>query len=345
MDCCPHLIQEKLDELNLCQIEHYVSPESDNQNTQREMMLARIRSLIDKGIITLQNPELGIVQSIMERKYFIKKVTISFHGLNDKIKWTPLGKMKQNYDNEGNRILIDPIEDEIRDLSPPDAIKKVVKDRIEPLLNLKFEFIPLDSTEEGVIRIGFDTNKGSWSLIGIDHYFSTDKITMNFGWLDSGTILHEFGHFIGLSHEHQNPHGNEIKWNEPFIYKWGEVTQGWDKQKTYKNIIEKYNKNHYNGFNYDKYSIMHYFFPASFTLNNKKSQQNYRLSLTDVNSFKLLLPGKNINPNEFYKNIYPNNYKSTNNDTNNDTNNNTINFILLGIGIIIGLIIFFKFKN
>jgi len=36
---------------------------------------------------------------------------------------------------------------------------------------------------------------------------------MNLGFLDGGTAAHEFGHAIGLAHEHQNPAGG-IQWNE-----------------------------------------------------------------------------------------------------------------------------------
>ncbi len=39
---------------------------------------------------------------------------------------------------------------------------------------------------------------------------------MNLGFLDGGTAAHEFGHAIGLAHEHQNPAGG-IQWNEEVV--------------------------------------------------------------------------------------------------------------------------------
>jgi len=63
------------------------------------------------------------------------------------------------------------------------------------------------------IRVGFDRRDGSWSFIGRN----ADKfegVTLNLGNIDTyvppldndfGTILHEFGHALGLLHEHQSP--------------------------------------------------------------------------------------------------------------------------------------------
>ena len=39
---------------------------------------------------------------------------------------------------------------------------------------------------------------------------------MNLGFMDGGTAAHEFGHAIGLAHEHQNPAGG-IQWNEAVV--------------------------------------------------------------------------------------------------------------------------------
>lgn len=67
------------------------------------------------------------------------------------------------------------------------------------------------------IRIAFKRRTGSWSAVGTDaRTFPLDQPTMNFGWdvsRDIGTVRHEFGHAVGLGHEHQNPAGG-LQWDQ-----------------------------------------------------------------------------------------------------------------------------------
>ena len=37
---------------------------------------------------------------------------------------------------------------------------------------------------------------------------------MNLGFVDRSTVLHEFGHSIGLIHEHQSPFKGGFEWNK-----------------------------------------------------------------------------------------------------------------------------------
>jgi hypothetical protein len=43
-----------------------------------------------------------------------------------------------------------------------------------------------------------------------------NQATMNLGFLDGGTAAHEFGHAIGLAHEHSSPAGG-MEWNKPVV--------------------------------------------------------------------------------------------------------------------------------
>src|SRR5260370_1422635 len=89
--------------------------------------------------------------------------------------------------------------------------------------NLTFDFRKDGDTE---VRISFKY-QGSWSVIGTTcREVAKDQPTMNYGWLNADTpeleyqrvVLHEFGHAIGLVHEHQNPSGG-IEWNQVEVVK------------------------------------------------------------------------------------------------------------------------------
>jgi len=162
-----------------------------------------------------------------------------------------------------------------------DFVIRVANEWLE-YANLKFEF---SENPDAHIRIGFNANDGSWSAVGTDcleeNYFPKNERTMNFGWLDEGVVLHEFGHAIGLGHEHQNPEGG-IQWNEPVVI---EALKGppnfWSEQVTRHNVINKYSFNHVVGTDFDQDSIMLYFFPAEWTLNNFSTHENEQLSKQD----------------------------------------------------------------
>ena len=135
------------------------------------------------------------------------------------------------------------------------------------------------------IRIGFQEDDGAWSAIGTDclheDYFPKNESTMNFGWLDKAVVLHEFGHAIGLGHEHQNPKGG-IQWNEPVVI---EALKGppnkWPEDVTRHNVIQKYSLNQILGTEFDPDSIMLYYFPADWTLNGIATHENEELSKQD----------------------------------------------------------------
>jgi hypothetical protein len=145
--------------------------------------------------------------------------------------------------------------------------------------NLKFDF---NNTNNAEIRIAFDSNNGAWSYVGTDcRNIPLDQPTMNLGFLDGGTAAHEFGHAIGLAHEHQNPRGG-IQWNEPVvIQELAKSPNFWDEETTRHNVIRKYNADQINGTDFDPDSIMLYFFPASWTLNGIATKANDVLSAID----------------------------------------------------------------
>jgi len=145
--------------------------------------------------------------------------------------------------------------------------------------NLK---ITVDNAPNAEFRIAFDANDGAWSYVGTDcRGIPLNEPTMNLGFLDGGTAAHEFGHAIGLAHEHQNPAGG-IQWNEAVVIR--ELAKSpnfWDEQTTRHNVLQRYTADQINGTVFDPKSIMLYFFPAEWTLNGIGTEANEVLSSLD----------------------------------------------------------------
>jgi hypothetical protein len=145
--------------------------------------------------------------------------------------------------------------------------------------NLKFDFNNAPNAE---IRISFNSDDGAWSYVGTDcRSIPLNEATMNLGFLDGGTAAHEFGHAIGLAHEHQNPAGG-IQWNESVVIReCAKSPNFWDEATTRHNILRKYKVDQVNGTVFDPKSIMLYFFPATWTLNGIGTEANEILSHLD----------------------------------------------------------------
>ena len=156
--------------------------------------------------------------------------------------------------------------------------------------NLKFEF---GNASDAEIRISFDPSDGAWSYVGTDaRGIPLNEATMNLGFLDGGTAGHEFGHAIGLAHEHQNPEGG-IEWNEEVVIAaLAGPPNNWPEEVTRHNVLDKYKAEQVNGTKFDPDSIMLYFFPADWTKNGIATTQNEVLSATD----KLFIAGAKMYP-------------------------------------------------
>lgn len=145
--------------------------------------------------------------------------------------------------------------------------------------NLIFEF---NDAPDAEIRIAFDPSAGSWSYLGTDcQSIPRDQPTMNLGWLDRAVVLHEFGHAIGLHHEHQNPLGG-IQWNrENVIRDLSGPPNYWNVEQIEFNVLKKYDQDQIRGTTFDPDSIMLYPFPASWTVNGQGTKENTELSAQD----------------------------------------------------------------
>lgn len=171
-----------------------------------------------------------------------------------------------------------------------------VQDRVEAAARgwigpgrARLKFSRLDDPNGALIRISF-RHPGSWSVIGTTcRQVPTNQATMNFGWLtrDStdeavrGVVLHEFGHAIGLIHEHQNPAGG-IQWNrEAVIRDLSGPPNNWPLDVIEHNMFEPHDRKETNYTELDPQSIMMYPFPASWTVNGFSTDVNSTLSERD----------------------------------------------------------------
>ena len=145
--------------------------------------------------------------------------------------------------------------------------------------NLSFDFGALVGAQ---IRVAFNDD-GAWSYIGTDSLgIPANEPTLNLGWQDEGVILHEFGHMIGMIHEHQTPIGNPIEWNKPVVNAaLAGPPNNWPQDVIDHNIYAKYSVSQINGSQFDANSVMLYSFPASWTLNGFHSDPNEVLSAVD----------------------------------------------------------------
>ena len=161
--------------------------------------------------------------------------------------------------------------------------------------NLTFEFrAPARAagrTTSSDIRIGFDVRGGSWSVIGTDCRAPRyrGKPTMNFGWLTRSTpdedcravVLHEFGHALGLIHEHQQP-ASGIRWNrEAILADVSGPPHEWTAEDVDFNIIQGFTERDSNYTEFDPDSIMIYPIPATWTLDGYSVAANTTLSAVD----------------------------------------------------------------
>jgi serralysin len=137
---------------------------------------------------------------------------------------------------------------------------------------------------------------GSWSLLGRYARSEPDKSqpTMNYGWLNEGStdlevqevVLHEFGHALGLIHEHQNPEAH-IPWNrEVVIQELSGPPNNWDRETIERNVFQGYDRHEVRTTPFDEKSIMLYPVNPAWTIGGYSTTNNTSLSDKDIELIK-----------------------------------------------------------
>ena len=170
----------------------------------------------------------------------------------------------------------------------------------EKFANLTFQFVRNAPSD---IRIAFfqDTrDDGSWSCLGTTcRSIAEPKPTMNFGRLTDAptdnerrTVLHEFGHAIGLIHEHQNPHADRpIAWNRAAVKAdCSKPPNSWNDKQIEDNIFKHYNQDDVLATKRDPLSIMLYPIPSAWTLDGFSREMNRELSAEDKRLVRYIYP-------------------------------------------------------
>jgi serralysin len=159
--------------------------------------------------------------------------------------------------------------------------------------NIKFVWVQSGNAD---IRISF-RGVGHWSRVGTDALNVPQtsptmnlQLTANDGQDEFNRVArHEFGHALGLMHEHQHP-GFAIQWNKPAVYKWySSPPNMWSHDVVDKQVFAVYS-GPFTGTEPDSKSIMMYPILPGWTLNGFTVGWNRDLSPLDKAFIKQKYP-------------------------------------------------------
>ena len=178
----------------------------------------------------------------------------------------------------------------------PEAGKRLMQKCVAQFtehVNLKFKFI---EGSDGDIRVsGHKDIGGTWSRLGNTALNAPkDEPTMH---IDLSTpkrsleryILHEFGHALGLEHEHQHP-DSTVQYHKERTYNIYKNALKWSRKYVDSQILDKVDPDNAITTPYDRKSVMHYNVNPDMTTNGERISENMKLSEGDKALLKKLYP-------------------------------------------------------
>ncbi|XZF14081.1 M12 family metallopeptidase [Chitinophagaceae bacterium MMS25-I14] len=165
----------------------------------------------------------------------------------------------------------------------------------EKYANIKFNFAA--SAAKPDISVSFQRGKGTNSRIG--KYSAGFRPSMYFDDLNPDDddyyydyyVLHEFGHALGLMHEHQSPNSNVV-WNVSALEKYcAAFNPPWSPTMVREQIIDQFARSQVLASDFDPTSIMMYSFPSNLVESgNVPAYGNSAISTTDSIHIRRLYP-------------------------------------------------------
>lgn len=161
----------------------------------------------------------------------------------------------------------------------------------EPSTNLTFTFA---DDLFGDIRINTDGQHNE-SFVGTDALFAPEhQHTLSLAIEPESpefelTVLHEFGHALGLQHEHLHPKAN-IPWDKPKVYEFYKTHYEWTEDDVDRNLFALLEIDDLLHGPYDRDSIMHYKVINELTLGDWEVGDNSRISKLDRRNMRKAYP-------------------------------------------------------
>ena len=131
------------------------------------------------------------------------------------------------------------------------------------------------------ISITFNTQWNKSSVGRRSAAVARDRASMHLGQVVERTVTHEFGHALGLQHEHSSPN-SPIQWNKPAVIA-DMAQQGWTAEMVENNIFAKFSAEYacIGDPDLNLRSVMMYPVKKTWTLNGISVGQNNKIDARD----------------------------------------------------------------